>query len=130
MLIGLSGEVSRFCAHRTFLRTLWAQQLEPLQNNPIRAYALHPILAVPAHERFDLPSLSFLLSSKEAELLNTVGVAESQYRTVVALVEQRNALHLVFQSRLEAVRVATGLAEGTLDDIRSIAGPMLSRQIE
>ena len=24
------------------MRILWAQQLEPLRNNPIRAYALHP----------------------------------------------------------------------------------------
>jgi hypothetical protein len=58
---------------RTFLRSLWTQHLEPLRESPIRAYALHPILAVPAHEVFDLPSLSFLLSGKEAELLNTLG---------------------------------------------------------
>lgn len=115
---------------RTFLRTLQVQQLAPLRENPIRAYALHPILAVPPHERFDLPSLAFLLSSKEAQLLNTLGVAESQYRTVVALVQQRNALHLTFQARLEAVRAVTGAVEGTLDDIRAVAGSMLSRQLE
>jgi hypothetical protein len=44
----------------------------------------------------------------------------------VALVEQRNQLHLAFQSRLEAA----GTSEGTLDDIREIAGRMLSRQLE
>ena len=115
---------------RTFLRILHAQQLTPLRDSPIRAYALHPILAVPPHERFDLPSLAFLLSSKEAQLLNTLGVAESQYRTVVALVQQRNALHLTFQARLEAVRAVTGADEGTLDDIRAVAGSMLSRQLE
>src|SRR5207248_1171033 len=110
---------------RTFLRTLQAQQLEPQRENPIRSYSLHPILMVPPDERFDLASLSFLLSSKEAQLLNTLGVAEAQYRTVVALIEQRNALHQTFQSRLEDVRAATGVAEGTLDDIRTLAGPML-----
>lgn len=115
---------------RTFLRTLHAQQLLPHRDNPIRSYAIHPVLAVPPHERFDLSSLSFLLGSKEAQVLNTLGVAEAQYRTVVALIEQRNALHLTFQSRLEAVRAVTGAAEGTLDDIRAIAGSMLSRQLE
>ncbi len=63
-------------------------------------------------------------------MLNTIGVAEAQYRTVVALVEQRNALHLAFQSRFEAVRLATGASGGTVDDIRAIAGPVLSRQLE
>lgn len=115
---------------RTFLRILHAQQLTPLRDSPIRAYALRPILAVPPHERFDLPSLAFLLSSKEAQLLNTLGVAESQYRTVVALVQQRNALHLAFQARLEANRALTGAADGTVGDIRAVAGSMLSKQLE
>jgi hypothetical protein len=67
---------------RTFLRTLHPQQLLLQRENPIRAYGLHPILVAPPHERFDLPALSFLLSSKEAELLNKLGVAEAQYRSV------------------------------------------------
>jgi hypothetical protein len=105
---------------RTFLRTLHAQQLLPQRENPIRAYGLHPILVAPPHERFDLPALSSLLSSKEAELLNKLGVAEAQYRSVVALVEQRNQLHVAFQARLQAAGAATGASEGTLDEIRGI----------
>lgn len=98
----------------------------PRREDPIRAYSLHPILVAPPHESVDLLALSFLLSSKEAELLNKLGIAEAQYRTVVALVEQRNQLHLAFQDRLQAA----GTSEGTLDDIRGIAGKMLSRQLE
>jgi len=116
--------------HRTFLRILNAQQLMPKRESSVRAYCLHPILIAPPHERVDLTALSFLLSSKEAELLNKLGVAEAQYRNVVALIEQRNQLHLVFQARVEAVSVNTGLSEGTLDDIRGIAGQMLARQLE
>lgn len=115
---------------RTFLRNLHAQQLAPHRENPLRAFVLHPIIVVPAHERFDLPGLSFLLSSKEGELLNKLGVAESQCRSVVAIVQQRNHLHVAFQTRLEAVSAATGASEGTLEDIRAIAGTMLSRQLE
>lgn len=116
--------------HRTFLRTLHAQHLAPHRDSEIRAYAIHPILAVPRHEQFDLTSLAFLLSSKEADLANRLGVAESQYRTIVALVEQRNMLHLTFQARLETVQATTGRSGGTLDEIREIAGAMLSRQLE
>ncbi|MGD1215327.1 MAG: hypothetical protein ABR861_10120 [Terriglobales bacterium] len=116
--------------HRTFLRTLHAQQLMPQRDNPIRAYCLHPILVAPPYQRVDLPALSFLLSSKEAELLNKLGVAEAQYSCVVALVEQRNQLHLAFQARLQAASAATGISEGTLDDIRGIAGKVLGRQLE
>jgi hypothetical protein len=116
--------------HRTFLRTLHAQHLLPRREDPIRAYSLHPILVAPPHESVDLLALSFLLSSKEAELLNKLGVAEAQYRTVVALVEQRNQLHLAVQARLQAASDTAGTSEGTLDDIRNIAGTMLCRQLE
>jgi mRNA-degrading endonuclease toxin of MazEF toxin-antitoxin module len=116
--------------HRTFLRTLHAQQLMPQRENPIRSYSLYPILVAPPHGRVDLLALSFLLSSKEAELLNKLGVAEEQYRSVVALVEQRNQLHLAFQVRLQAASDATGISEVTPDDIRAIAGKMLARQLE
>lgn len=116
--------------HRTFLRTLHAQHLIPRRENPIRAYCLHPIVVAPPDERVDLLALSFLLSSKEAELLNKLGVAEAQYRSVVALVKQRNELHLAFQAKLQAASAATGTSEGTLDDIRGIAGKVLSRQLE
>jgi hypothetical protein len=112
--------------HRTFLRTFHAQHLMPRREGPIRSYSLHPILVAPPHERVDLLALSFLLSSEEGELLNKLGVAEAQYRSVVALVEQRNQLHLAFQARLQA----PGTPEGTVDDIRSTAGKMLSRQLE
>jgi hypothetical protein len=70
------------------------------------------------------------LVAKEAELLNKLGVAEAQYRSVVALVEQRNQLHLVFQARLQAANAATGMSEGTLEDVRGVAGKMLGRQLE
>jgi hypothetical protein len=115
---------------RTFLRTLHAQKLLPQRDNPIRAYSLHPILIVPPHERFDLPALAFLLGTKEAELLNRLVVAEAQYRSVVAVVEQRNQLHLAVQAKLQATSEVTGASEGTLDDIRVLAGKMLARQLE
>jgi hypothetical protein len=104
---------------RTFLRTLYAQQLLPQCENPVRAYSIHPILIVPPHERFDLPALSFLLCSSEAELPNKLGVAEAQYRSVVTLVEQRNKLHLAFQAKLQAASTVNGISEGTLEDIRA-----------
>jgi hypothetical protein len=116
--------------HRTFLRTLHSQHLSPRREDPIRPYSLPPILVAPTHEHIDLLALSFLLSSKEAELLNKLGVAEAQYRTVVALVEQRNQLHLAVQAKLQAASDTTGMSQGTLDDIRGIAGKMLSRQLE
>jgi len=133
---GKIAQIERFKAalfvlilHRTFLRTLHAQHLMPRREDPIRAYSLHPILVAPPHESVDLLALSFLLSSKEGELLNKLGVGEAQYRSVVASVEQRNQLHLAFQARLQAA-AATGTSEGTLDDIRGIAGTMLCRQLE
>lgn len=111
---------------RTFLRTLHVQKLLPLREHPARAYFLQPILVTPSDERFDLRALSFLLSTKEAELLNNLGVAEAQYRCVVGLVEQRNHLHLAFQHKVQA----TGASEGTFEDIKYIAGKMLGRQLE
>lgn len=115
---------------RTFLRTLHTQQLLPHRESPIRAYSLHPIVIAPPQERFEISALSFLLSSKEAELLNRLGVAEAQYRSVVALLEQRSELHRVFQGKLEATSAVTGQSEGTLDDTRAIAGMMLGRHLE
>lgn len=116
--------------HRTFLRGLYANQLEPQKDVEIRAYSLHPILTVPPKDRFDVSELAFLLSTKEAHLLNVLATAESQYLSIAALVEQRNALHVAFQSRMEMVRAQTGQFEGTIDDIRAMAGPVLSRQLE
>jgi hypothetical protein len=75
-------------------------------------------------------ALSFLLNSKEGEWLNKLGVAEAQYRSVVALVEQRNQLHLAFQAKLQASSESARTSEGTLGDIRGIAGKMLGRQLE
>jgi hypothetical protein len=117
--------------HRTFLRTLHAQHLEPARDNPVRAYAMKAIIAAPPSERLDVSGLAFLLSSKDAQLLNTLCVAESQYRTVVALVERRNAVNLTLQSKPEVtIEAPPGIVPGSLQDLRAVAGPMLSRQLE
>jgi len=115
---------------RTYLRNLESQQLAPKREHPIRAYAIHPIVSVPSTDALDVRALAFLLSAGEGELLNRLTVAEAKYRTLVALVEARNAVHLSFQEKLEAAQQAMQVSEGTLDDIRRITGPVISKRLE
>lgn len=115
---------------RTLLRNLYEQHLRPMKENPVRAFLIRPSLAVPSNLQLDLLALSFLLSNKEAQLLNGLSVAEAGYRTVLELVEQRNELHQKFQSRIEELSVVTGAVEATAAQLRSAAGPMLARSLE
>jgi hypothetical protein len=115
---------------RTFLRTLHSQQLDPKRDHPIRAYAIHTILGTPPLETLNAQALAFLLSTGEAELLNRLTAAEAKYRTLVAIVEDRNAAHLNFQEKLQAAQQATQVSEGTLDDLRRIAGPVIGSRLE
>lgn len=116
---------------RTFLRNLKGQYLDPMRDHPIRAYTLHPSVAhvVPA-ESLNLDSLAFLLVVEQAELVNHLLVAQARYQSVIALLEARNAAHASFQDKLEAVHASRQLTQGTLDDIRSIAGKALSARLE
>ena len=115
---------------RTLLRNLYEQHLRPMKQNPVRAYLIRPSLAVPSNLQLDLLALSFLLSNKQAQLLNVLGVAEAGYRTVLGLVEQRNELHRKSQTRIEAFSLASGMVEATAEQLRAAAGPMLARSLE
>ena len=46
------------------------------------------------------------------------------------MVEARNAVHLSFQAKLEAAQQATHDSEGTPDDLRRIAGNVISSRLE
>ena len=115
---------------RTYLRNIAAQELAPMRDNPIRAYAVHPILAVPPGHSFTVEPLAFLLGVGGGELLNRLANAEAQYRSVVALIDARNEVHKKFQARLEAAQIAEPQVSGTIDDIRRIAGPAVSKTLE
>ena len=109
---------------RTFLRNLKSQYLDAKRDLPIRAYGLHPAVGhVPPTETVDPESLAFLLGVAEGELLNRLVLAQSQCQGVVALLAARNPAHMSFQEKLE-------VQEGTIDDLRAIAGTSLRAQLE
>lgn len=117
--------------HRQYLRNLHGQKLAPLRGSPVRAYALKPLLTVPPDEKLDVTTLAFLLSTKDAQLLNSLALAESKFRTVVAQVHQRNVIHLALQSKPGVENgPPPGVVIGSLEDFRFIAGPTMSRQLE
>jgi hypothetical protein len=116
--------------HRTYLRNLNAQQLEPKRDHPIRAYAILDIMSAPPLETFDVQALAFLLGTGEANLLNRLTVAEAKYRSVVALVEARNSVHRDFQAKLEAAQRTAPDSEPTIDELRRIAGKVISSRLE
>jgi hypothetical protein len=116
---------------RTFLRNLKSQYLDAKRDLPIRAYGLHPAVGhVPPTETVDPESLAFLLGVAEGELLNRLVLAQSQCQGVVALLAARNPAHMSFQEKLEVAQQSRQVQEGTIDDLRAIAGTSLRAQLE
>jgi len=115
---------------RVFLRNLEAQSLRPHHQSPIRAYAIQPILAAPPASAFDVKPLAFLLTSGDAELVNHLALAEAKYQSIIVLLEARNKVHYAFQEKLSTSSYAKAGSEGTLEDIRTVAGLAMARQLE
>lgn len=117
-------------SRRSFLRNLATQHLEPLRNDPHRAFMLVPITAAPSAIDMDLSKLTFLLDLRDKELLQHIEIADLRFRTVVSLIEQRNALHLEFQQRMEQAQLKSGEATFAGDQVRDLAGPLVTARLQ
>jgi hypothetical protein len=116
---------------RNFMRNLREQHLMPYRADERRAYAIPHLVAVPPTAAVDVDALAFLLGVGQGELLNQLTLAETQYQTLVALIEARNATHLAIQARAEAAIAGGGsLPADDLEAFRVVAGKSLSAQIE
>jgi hypothetical protein len=108
---------------REFVINLKTQMLDPLADNPGRAYLLHPFTAKGPELPFPVEGLWFLLDS-EGELLHKLVNADLRFRSLLSGIDHRNSLHLDFQQRLEPLQRRSTSGEITLGEIRD-AMPVL-----
>ncbi len=117
------------------LQNLWNQLYEepvsaakladrPLFPNEVRATSPMPEEAI----ALDVPSLSFLLRSRDPDLPNRLGLIVSSFRQHLISEKVRSELHLEMQSKIEAAQIPPG-AEVTVGDLRMICGPKLWAQL-
>lgn len=92
--------------------------------NEVRATSPMPEEAVAV----DVPSLSFLLRSRDPDLPNRLGIVVSAFRQHLVSEGVRSELHLEMQSKMEVAGISPGM-EVTIGDVRMACGPKLWEQL-
>jgi hypothetical protein len=90
----------------------------------VRAIEPMPEIAI----ALDVPSLSFLLRSRDPDLPNRLSVVVSTFRQHLLSEASRTELHLEMQSKMEAARLAPGMEVG-MDEFTEAIGPKLWAQL-
>lgn len=117
---------------REFLLNLHHQHLVPNQRSPVRAFQITIVLAEPALGAVDLRTLAFLLNVRQGGLLHHLTKAEAWYRSLLALLEARNADHRAFQEKLHEAEKAGDLptdAPVSLEELKRAAGFVLANRL-
>ncbi|MDZ4731224.1 MAG: hypothetical protein SH820_14900 [Xanthomonadales bacterium] len=86
--------------------------VQPHRGDPARFLSMPPTLMLPRNEvAINLDSGSFLLQSKEPNLLGKVVVAVSKFDSVLSAINSRSELHLlVIQPKLHAAGLTEGMS--------------------
>lgn len=90
----------------------------------VRASAPMPDEAI----ALDVPSLSFLLRGRDADLPNRIAVVVATFRQLLLTEATRAQLHLEMQTRLESLHIDLQ-AGATIGQIREACGPKLWAQL-
>ncbi len=114
---------------RSFLENFIRLYLEPYQEDPIRWRRLPQFLQLPLQEQLDLEGLSFLLDSEASELLYQVSLGQSQFRTLLGVIDARNAAHGALIKRLVCV-METHSPLPTPEDMDTLLGPDITEPLQ
>lgn len=77
----------------------------------------------------DFSRLAFLTSIKDSDLLSRLDVTEVQFRSVVDVLTERNAMHFRFQERVAAASEAS-LARVDSDALSRVVGRVVVLQLK
>lgn len=128
-----AGNRAIFMLLRMFneLFNIQQQVIEPVREHPAKSIVMLPLLTRDFDElRFEVDNLSFLLETKNRQILMELLVEENRFHTAIRLLNERSNLHLrKAQPLLEKAGIVEG-GEYTKDQVAGALGQRIFNQLQ